>query len=184
MLIRHADAARDGAACAAIYAPFVQDSAVSFEAEPPSAEELAGRIARLSETHAWLIAEDDGVIVGFAYGCPHRERAAYRWATEVSVYVDAGRHGRGIGRALYGALFALLGRQGYRIACAGIALPNEASLALHRSIGFEPIGVYRAIGWKAGAWWDVSWWQLRLGPQDSSEEPQDPGPPVRLEDLG
>lgn len=183
MLIRHADPDRDARACADIYAPFVSDSVVSFEAEPPSAEELGGRIARLSATHAWLVAEDDRAVVGFAYGCPHRERAAYRWATEVSVYVDARRHSRGVGRALYTALFDLLGRQGYRVACAGIALPNQASLALHRSLGFEPIGVYRGIGWKAGAWRDVSWWQLQLGPQDPAVEPHEPGAPVRLEDL-
>jgi L-amino acid N-acyltransferase YncA len=182
MLIRHADAALDAEACAAIYTPFVRDSAVSFEDDPPSATELQSRIAQLSSTHAWLVAEDQCNVVGFAYGCPHRDRAAYRWATEVSVYVDADHQARGIGRALYGALFRLLGRQGYRIACAGIALPNDASLALHRSMGFEPVGVYRGIGWKAGAWRDVSWWQLQLGPQDSAV-PAEPGPPARLEDL-
>lgn len=182
MLIRHAQTTRDAQACADIYAPFVRDSAVSFENEPPSAAEFAARIARLSATHAWLVAEDaDGRVVGFAYGCPHRERAAYRWATEVSVYIDARAHGQGVGRALYTALFDLLGRQGYRIACAGIALPNEASLGLHRAFGFEPIGVYRGIGWKAGAWRDVSWWQLRLGPQNDGETPAEPGPPVRVE---
>ena len=183
MLIRHADPDRDAQACADIYAPFVIGSAVSFEAQPPSAEELGGRIARLSATHAWLVAEDDGNVVGFAYGCPHRERAAYRWATEVSIYLDGQHHRRGVGRTLYTALFELLGRQGYRVACAGIALPNDASLALHRSMRFQPIGVYRGIGWKGGAWWDVSWWQLQLGPQDSSAELPEPGPPVRLEDL-
>ena len=183
MLIRHAHPTRDAEACVAIYAPFVLDSAVSFEDHAPSAEQLKRRIARLSSTHAWLVAEDQDKVVGFAYGCPHRERAAYRWATEVSVYVDGSYQARGVGRALYTELFGLLGRQGYRVACAGIALPNNASLALHQSMGFEPIGVYRGIGWKAGAWRDVSWWQLQLGPQDSTT-PREPGPPVRLEDLG
>ena len=180
MLIRHADPDRDAEACAAIYRPFVTDGAVSFEAEPPDAAEVARRIAKLSATHPWLVAENDGDVVGYAYGCPHRERAAYRWTTEVSVYVGNGHHRRGVGRALYSALFGLLERQGYRLACAGITLPNDASLALHKSMGFEPVGVYRGIGWKAGAWHDVSWWQLQLAPQ-GREAPDEPGPPVQLD---
>jgi L-amino acid N-acyltransferase YncA len=162
MQIRHADPATDGAACAAVYAPFVADSVISFEYEAPSEEELSRRIARLSETHAFLVAEDDGSVVGFAYGSAHRERAAYRWATEVSVYVAASHHRRGLGRALYRALFERLAARGFRIALAGIALPNEASVALHEALGFELLGVYRGIGWKFDAWWDVGWWQLQL----------------------
>jgi L-amino acid N-acyltransferase YncA len=177
MLIRHADAAGDAVACAAIYAPFVTGSAVSFELTPPSAEELAERIERYTTTHAWLVAENDDRVVGFAYATPHRERAAYRWATDVSVYVDSEHHRRGAGRALYRALFELLGRQGLQIACAGITLPNDASVALHESLGFEPVGVYRRIGWKAGAWRDVGWWQLQLGPQDE-RVPAEPAPPT------
>jgi L-amino acid N-acyltransferase YncA len=164
--IRHA-VTGDGAACAAIYAPFVDGSAVSFEYEAPTADELARRIERYSETHAWLVAEDGGRVIGFAYGTPHRERAAYQWATEVSIYIDSGHHRRGAGRALYGELFSLLARRGYKLALAGIALPNEASVSLHESFGFEPIGVYRGIGFKDGAWRDVGWWQLQLGPQDA-----------------
>lgn len=182
MLIRHADPIRDAEACAAIYAPFVHDSFVSFEDQPPCAEEMSGRIARLSASHAWLVAEDHDAVIGFAYGCPHRLRAGYRWTAEVSVYIDSAHHGRGAGRALYDALFGLLRRQGYLMACAGIALPNEASLALHRSFGFEPVGVYRGIGWKAGAWRDVSWWQMQLGSQDGTA-PVQPGSPARLDDA-
>jgi L-amino acid N-acyltransferase YncA len=171
MRVRPADAARDGARCAAIYAPFVEGSAVSFEYSAPTAEELARRIERYSATHAWLVAEDDERVVGFAYATPHRERDAYRWATEVSIYIDPAHHRRGAGRALYRELFEVLGGRGYRIALAGIALPNEASIALHESLGFEPIGVYRAIGWKDGAWRDVGWWQLQLGPQNAAPGP-------------
>ncbi|MBV8941649.1 MAG: N-acetyltransferase, partial [Solirubrobacterales bacterium] len=111
-------------------------------------------------------------------GCPHRERAAYRWAAEVSVYVDPGFHRRGVGRALYQALLGLLREQGLCVACAGIALPNEASVALHESLGFALVGVYRRIGYKAGAWWDVAWWQLELrSPADGPPaEPRPPGP--------
>jgi L-amino acid N-acyltransferase YncA len=181
MLIRHANASADAAACAAIYAPYVTDSAVSFEYAAPTADQLAERIERYSATHAWLVAEDQGGVAGFAYATPHRDRTAYQWATEVSVYIDSRHHRRGIGRALYRELFSLLSRQGFRVACAGIALPNEASIALHESLGFEPVGVYRRIGFKDGAWRDVGWWQLQLGPQDGVV-PDDPGPPARLDD--
>jgi L-amino acid N-acyltransferase YncA len=171
MRIRAAEAARDAAPCAAIYAPFVEGSAVSFEYSAPTAEEFGRRIERYSTTHAWLVAEDTDRVVGFAYATPHRERAAYRWATEVSIYVDPADQRRGAGRALYRELFEVLGGQGYRIALAGIALPNEASVAMHESLGFEPIGIYRRIGFKDGAWHDVGWWQRPLGPQDA-----EPGP--------
>ncbi len=188
MLIRHADADRDGATCAAIYAPYVIGSAVSFELVAPSAEEFKARIARLERTHAFLVAVDDKAgtggdrLAGFAYAGPHHERASYRWAATVSVYVDERCHRRGAGRALYGALLGLLRRQGMWVACSGITLPNEASVALHESCGFEPVGVYRRIGWKAGGWHDVGWWQLALRSADPDEggPPPEPGPPARL----
>jgi len=163
-VIRPADAALDSAACADIYAPYVRESAVSFEAEAPDAHEMAQRIERIGRTHPWLVAEQDGRVVGFAYAAPHRERAAYRWAADVTVYVHPDRHGRGVGRALYEHLLALLRDQRLHVACAGIALPNDASVGLHEALGFEPVGVYRKIGYKAGAWHDVGWWQLRLLP--------------------
>ena len=179
MLIRHADAARDAAACAAIYAPFVAESAVSFEEEPPTPEQMAGRIEQISRTHPWLIAEDGGNAVGFAYATVHRARAAYRWAADVTVYVDPDHRRRGIAAELYRALLGLLDRQGIRIACAGITLPNQASVGLHGSLGFVHVGTYRRIGWKAGAWRDVGWWQLELQPAGDGR-PSDPGPPARL----
>lgn len=182
MLIRHADGGRDGDGCAAIYTPFVRESAVSFEENVPTGAEFAARIARIERTHPWLIADEGGAVAGFAYGCGHRERPAYRWAADVAVYVSAGRQRRGIGRALYGALLPLLGRQGLRIACAGITLPNDASVALHEACGFLPVGVFRRIGFKAGGWRDVGWWQLELLPPDD-EQPPEPGPPATLEGL-
>jgi L-amino acid N-acyltransferase YncA len=179
MQIRHADPQRDAAACAGIYAPYVRETPISFELHPPTEAELADRIERYSSTHAWLVAEDAGAVVGFAYACPHRERAAYRWAADVSVYVDREHRGRGIGRRLYAALLPLLRSQGLYTACAGVTLPNEASVGLHESFGFRPVGVYRRIGFKAGAWWDVGWWQLELRePGDGS--PEDPTGPARL----
>jgi phosphinothricin acetyltransferase len=179
MLVRHAQPALDAAACAAVYEPFVTDSAISFEEVAPSTEEFAARIERLSRTHPWLVAELGGDVVGFAYGAPHRERAAYRWAADVSVYVAATAHRRGIGRKLYETLFALLGAQGIRILCAGVTLPNEASVALHEVLGFQRVGVYRQIGFKQGFWRDVGWWQLQLLPADTS--PCEPGAPPRLD---
>jgi len=178
-VIRPADPARDAAACAAIYAPHVVASAVSFEEVPPDAGQMAARIARVAATHPWLVCERGGEIAGFAYGSPHRERAAYRWAADVSVYVGDGHRRAGVGRALYAALFERLRAQRLRVACAGITLPNDASVALHESLGFEPVGVYRGIGFKAARWRDVGWWQLRLLPDgDGDGPPPEPLPPA------
>ena len=181
MLIRHAEAIRDAAGCAAIYAPFVRDTAVSFEEQPPTEEEFARRIERLSERYPWLVAQAGGALAGYAYASAHRERAAYRWAAEVAVYVGEGHRRHGVGRALYGALFPLLERQGIQAVYAGVTLPNASSVGLHEALGFQPVGVFRRIGWKRGSWHDVGWWQLDLlAPADGP--PAEPGPPARLED--
>jgi phosphinothricin acetyltransferase len=179
MLIRHADTERDGPACAAIYAPFVTGSAVSFEEFPPDGAEFARRIEATSARYPWLVAEDGGEVTGYAYASTHRERAAYRWAAEAAVYVGEGYRGRGVGKKLYLALFDLLARQGIRTVCAGVTLPNPPSVGLHESVGFERVGVYRRIGYKHGRWYDVGWWQLQL-PGSGTEPPGEPGPPVRL----
>lgn len=181
MIIRHADPARDGDACAAIYARYVLDSAASFEAQAPDAAEMSARIAHVAGRYPWLVAEQDGTVCGYAYATEHRSRAAYRWAAEVTVYIAADYHRRGLGRALYGALFELLDRQGVQLAVAGITLPNDPSVGLHEACGFEPVGVYRRIGWKAGSWWDVSWWQLELVAATDGRPPE-PGPPAELEE--
>jgi phosphinothricin acetyltransferase len=170
---RRADPDRDCGACAAIYAPHVESSPTSFEEQAPGAAEMADRIERLSATHAWLVAERHGQVVGFAYAGPHRSRPAYRWAADVSVYVAEGQWGAGIGRALYEALFAELRRRRFQTACAGVTLPNAPSVRLHEGLGFRPVGVYRRIGWKAGAWRDVGWWQLELCPP-GDEPPAEP----------
>jgi L-amino acid N-acyltransferase YncA len=174
--IRDAIPARDAAACAAIYAPHVEASATSFEERAPSAKELEIRIARTSASHPWLVAERENEVLGYAYACAHRERPAYRWATDVSVYVADAYRRQGMGQALYEALFERLRRQRFRVACAGITLPNQASVALHERLGFVPVGVFRRIGWKDGAWRDVGWWQLDLAP-DGEEPPAEPLPP-------
>jgi L-amino acid N-acyltransferase YncA len=159
--VRDASAA-DAGACAAIYAPYVTDSAITFGIDPPGPEEMASRIAQAQSTHAWLVAEDEGRVVGYAYGGPMKPRAAYRWSCEVSVYLEPGRRRTGAGRALYEALFTRLTERGYRTAVAGMTLPNPASEGLHKSLGFEPIGTYRNIGWKLDNWHDVAWVQRPL----------------------
>jgi L-amino acid N-acyltransferase YncA len=165
--------ARDGEACARIYTPYVLETAITFELEPPSGEEMGARIAAAAQTHAWLVLEEGEEVLGYAYGAPFHRRAAYRWSCEVSVYVDRERRGRGVGRALYEELLARLARRGYLVAAAGITLPNEASVRLHRAFGFEPVGTYRGIGYKLGRWHDVEWSQLALGPAaDAPDEPR------------
>ncbi|MGH3646712.1 MAG: GNAT family N-acetyltransferase [Micromonosporaceae bacterium] len=158
---------RDAEACAAIYAPYVTGTAISFETVPPTPEEMAERIAAAQAGHAWLVLEDAGEVVGFAYGGPYKSRPAYRWSCEVSVYLETGRRRSGAGRALYEALLARLGERGFRTAVAGMTLPNDASAGLHRAMGFEPVGTYRRIGYKHDAWRDVAWVQRPIGDQQS-----------------
>lgn len=166
---------RDAADCAAIYAPYVTDTAITFETVPPSPAEMAKRIVATSRDHAWLVLEDDGRIVGYAYGCPFHSRPAYRWACEVSVYLELGRRRTGGGRALYDELFARLAARGLRVAVAGMTLPNDASVALHESMGFQPVGTYRRIGFKLGAWHDVACTQRILdGAGDDDDPPAEP----------
>ncbi len=184
MQIRHADPTRDGTACAAIYAPSVIDGVASFEQQAPDAEEMARRIRTTSLHWPWLVAEIDGEVAGYAYATGHRARAAYRWAVDVSVYVAPAYHRRGVGRTLYEALFALLSQQGLHEACAGITLPNDASVALHESMGFTPVGVYENIGFKLGSWRDVGWWQRGLRERVPGEPPTEPAPPARSPGSG
>lgn len=149
----------DAAACQAIYAPFVEDTWVSFEEEVPSVREMARRIEGFGASHGWVVAEADGAVAGYAYGSPHRLRHAYRFSCDVAIYVPDAHTGKGVGTALYEALFPILAAHEIHAAYAGIALPNEASEALHKSVGFTPVGIYREVGWKFGAWRDVAWWQ-------------------------
>lgn len=180
MRIRDADPERDAAACAAIYAPSVSAGVASLEERAPGPGEFVDRIRVIQRTHPWLVAEVDDLVVGYAYAGPHRERASYRWATDVTVYVSAGHHRRGIGRTLYQALFCLLARQGLYEACAGITLPNDASVGLHESLGFVLVGVYRDIAYKFGAWHSVGWWQKTLQERPADGAPAEVGAPVRL----
>lgn len=152
----------DAPRCAEIYAPFVTDSWVSFELDPPDDAEMASRITRALRSHDWLVAEMDGRVLGYAYGSDHRTRPAYQTSCDVAAYIDADHSRRGIGRSLYEALLPRLKARNRHAAFAGIALPNEASIALHRAMQFEPVGTYREVGWKMGGWRDVAWFQRLL----------------------
>lgn len=152
----------DAPALREIYRPYVERTTISFEADVPSIEEFAGRIAKYTTHWDWVVAEEDGTCLGYAYGSAHRERAAYRWSVETSVYVHEHHHRRGIAKATYTELLKRLTVKGYCNAFAGIALPNDASVALHESLGFQMIGVFERVGLKFGRWHDVAWMQRQL----------------------
>jgi L-amino acid N-acyltransferase YncA len=164
----------DAAAVIAIYAPYCELSHVSFEVVAPSIDEMRARIERISQRFPWLVCDVDGELAGYVYASQHRERAAYRWAVDVAVYVADGRRRRGIGQALYTSLFSILREQHYFKAFAGITLPNPGSVGLHETMGFERIGVYPGVGYKLRRWLDVGWWQLSLQPEIT--EPPEPTP--------
>jgi phosphinothricin acetyltransferase len=168
----------DGAACAAIYAPYVTGTAISFEAVPPDADEMAARIRRTMERTPWVVVEVDGVVRAYAYGTRHRDRAAYDWTVETTVYVDRDSTRLGLGRTAMGALLAVLRLQGAHLAVAGVTPPNPGSVGLHEALGFERIGLFEAIGFKFGRWHGVEWFGLELGPR--SERPR---PLVPLSEL-
>jgi L-amino acid N-acyltransferase YncA len=161
-----------------VYAPVVEDTAISFELVVPSVDEMAARITERWPAHPWLVAEDERGVVGYAYAGRFSGRAAYDWSVEVSVYIAAAARGRRVGRGLYTALLTVLAAQGYRRAMAGATMPNAASVGLHQSMGFTPVGVYQAVGWKHGAWHDVRWWQRSL---IDGDEP--PTVPIPLDEL-
>ena len=169
----------DSGAIADIYAPAITDTATSFEATPPDAAEMARRIESLRPLYPWLVCDEDGAVLGYAYGSTHRERAGYQWSVEVSAYVHPAAQRRGIGKALYTSLFSILVLQGFRNAYAGITLPNAASEALHRAVGFTTVGVFHNIGYKRGAWQDVVWLERQL--DDLITGPPSPRPLADVE---
>lgn len=162
----------------AIYAPIVRETAISFETEPPDEAEMRHRIEKTLPMFPWLVEDRGGELAGYAYASWHRERKAYQWSADVSCYVHPDVRGQGVGKRLYRALLAVLSRQGFHAAFAGIALPNDASVALHEAVGFRQIGTYREVGYKAGAWRDTGWFQCLLG--DARPEPAAPQPLVAL----
>jgi L-amino acid N-acyltransferase YncA len=164
----------DGPAVAEIYRPYVLETAISFEETPPTASEMSGRIVATLDAYPFLVIEDDGEVVGYAYGSAHRARAAYRWSVDVTVYTARHLHRRGIGRKLYVELLARLARQGFHSAFAGIALPNDKSIGLHEAMGFRGLGAYQEVGFKFGQWHDVGWWRFSLNDGLPGDDPTPP----------
>jgi len=167
--------ADDATACLAIYAPVVAGTAISFEIEVPTVEEMERRIRKTLTRYPWLVLAEAGEVLGYAYAGAHRERPAYQWSVNVSVYVSPAARRTGVGRRLYTSLLSLLRLQGIVNAFAGVALPNDGSVGLHEALGFQPIGVYRNAGFKLGRWVDVGRWQLQL-----QDLPGEPVPPLCL----
>lgn len=164
---------QDAGAIAEIYLPYVRDTAISFETVPPTAEAMRSRMTATLARLPWLVIANGERVQGYAYASPHRPRDAYRWSVDVSLYLDESIHGRGHGRRIYTALLNLLAAQGHVNAYAGIALPNAASVGLHEALGFTAVGIFPAVGFKHGKWWDVGWWQRRLAvPPASPPEPR------------
>jgi phosphinothricin acetyltransferase len=167
----------DAAQVQAIYAPYCY-TPISFELEPPSVDDMRARMTKVLTSYPWLLCQDSDDILGYVYATQHRERAAYCWSVDTAVYVRQGSQRRGIGRALYTSLLAVLPLQDYVNAYAGVTLPNPASVALHEAMGFQPVGVYRRVGFKCGLWHDVAWYQRPL-----RSEADEPLPPKPLEEV-
>jgi phosphinothricin acetyltransferase len=163
----------DGAAAAAIFRPYVEDTAIAFEETPPTAAAMTDRIEKTLETYPWIVAEEDGEIVGYAYASRLRDRAAYRWTAELSVYVDRDRRCAGLGSTLYETLLATLDRQGFQSAFAAVTVPNPESVGFHEALGFEHVGTLPDVGHKLGEWHDVAWFERGLGGREA-----DPAPPT------
>jgi L-amino acid N-acyltransferase YncA len=163
---------RDAAAIQAIYAPNVVGAAISFELRPPTVAEMADRMSKITAQYPWLVAEHAGKVAGYVYACQHRERAAYRWAVDVTVYVDAAHRRKNVGRGLYTSLLSLLRMQNYSQAFAGVTLPNPGSVGVHEAVGFKRFVVFPQIGFKLGEWRDVGWWQVIL--QSFAGDPPEP----------
>lgn len=174
-LARHTDAA----AILGIYAPYILKTSFTFETEVPPHEAFAGRIISYLDEWPWLVCEINGMVAGYAYATRHRERAAYQWCVESSVYVHHDFQQKGVARALYTALFEILKYQGCRNAYAGITLPNDKSVVFHKKLGFTWFADYANVGYKLNQWNTVSWWQLQLN--DYSENPV---APVKLPLVG
>ncbi|MBM4249127.1 MAG: N-acetyltransferase family protein [Euryarchaeota archaeon] len=162
----------DAAAVAAIYAPVVRDTAISFEYRPPSVQKMRRRLLETLERYPFLVLETDGKLAGFAYATAHRKREAYRWAVEVSVFVGAAHRRSGAGRALYAALLEALRLQGFTQAFAVITIPNPPSVAFHEGMGFRRVASFSGVGYKRGRWRDTGWWLLLL-----RRPPARPAPP-------
>jgi phosphinothricin acetyltransferase len=151
-----------------IYRPYI-DTPITFEVTPPTLDDFENRVRETLKKFPWLVCEVDGRVAGYSYASPYRSRCAYEWSVESTVYVHQDFHGRGVGRQLYTKLLELLKAQGAVNVIAGITLPNDASVGIHESFGFQPAGVMKDVGFKLGRWWDVGFWQLQLQKPDRPE---------------
>lgn len=184
----------DAAAIVEIYRPYCRETIITFETEAPQVDEMAARIKEIGSTLPWLVAvadtDSEPRIGGYAYAARHRARRGYQWSVETSVYLDPEFRGKGLGSFLYNALFQLLEKQGYINAYAGIALPNATSEALHRAFHFEPVGVYKKVGYKMNQWIDVAWWHRQLNaypypdPDTKASSGWEPPDPIAIDALG
>ena len=168
----------DAAPILEIYSPYIINTSFTFETEVPSIEIFAQRINSYLENWPWLVYEIDGTIAGYAYGTRHRERVAYQWCVETSVYIHDNFQKTGIGTALYEAMFKILQHQGFRNAYAGINLPNDKSVTFHEKCGFKWFAEYRNVGYKLGQWKTVGWWIKQL-----NEYTTEPAAPIKFADL-
>ena len=166
------------AAIRAIYAPYIEHTAFTFETEVPSTDAIARRIGKGLVKFPWLVCTVNEAVAGYVYASPHRDRDAYQWTCECSVYLAPSFHGRGLAIQLYSILFQLLKMQGLNTVYAGITLPNEASVRLHEKCGFEHFATYDNVGFKLGSWQKVGWWRLRL-----NEYNPNPTPPIKFSAL-
>lgn len=182
MIAIRAAVPEDGTAMAAIYAPHVLVGTASFEVDPPDARAMRTRMASSEGLYPWMVAtngDPEGGVIGYAYATKFRERAAYRYVVETSIYMADVAQGQGAGRLLYEALIDTLRAQGFVHAIGAIALPNDASIRLHEAVGFRRAGVYREVGFKRGQWIDVGIWQCELNPRRLP-----PVEPRRFSDMG
>lgn len=161
-----------------IYAPYIENTSFTFETEVPSVPEFAKRIKDYLENWPWLVYETDGQIAGYAYAGRYRERIAYQWCVESSVYINDNFQQHGIAGKLYSTLFDILKKQGFRTVYAVINLPNDKSVKLHEKCGFHYFATYEKVGYKLGKWKNVGWWQLSIN--EYTDEPQ---PPIKFSQL-
>lgn len=162
----------------AIYKPFIENTSITFETEVPTVDAFASRINTYLQNYPWLVCEINGTIAGYAYAARHRERTAYQWSVESSVYVHDDYMRAGVAAALYAALFDILKRQGFRNVYAVINLPNDRSVAFHEKMGFCYFATYEQVGYKLGKWKNVGWWRLVI-----NEFTDEPAAPISFEAL-
>jgi len=161
-----------------IYAPYIENTSYTFETDVPTVDSFKERISSYLQNWPWLVCEVNGVIAGYAYGAKHRERLAYQWSVESSVYIHDDYQRMGVARALYTALIGILKLQGFRNLYAVINLPNDKSVSFHENLAFEYFATYENVGYKLGRWKNVGWWQLQL-----NEYSLKPEPPIKFPDM-